>query len=75
MGQDVLSESAGAWYRSEEDDEDEKNGFICKECIGDDEQQYGAGDMLTEKKLNTLLKHGDLSCDKFGKKMVPIPQE
>ena len=75
MGQDVLSESAGAWYRAEEDDEDEKNGFICKECIGDDEQQYNPSDMLTEKKLNTLLKHGDLSCDRCGKKMVPIPQE
>ena len=73
MGQDALDESVGAWYRAEEDEEDEKNGFICKDCIGDDVQQYDAGDILTGKKLNTLLKHGDLSCDNCGKKMVAIP--
>lgn len=74
MGDDVLSEPVGAWYRAEEDDEDEKNGFVCKDCIGDDVQQYEASDMLTEKKLNTLLKHGDLSCDRCGKQMVAIQQ-
>ena len=69
---DILKESVGAWFRTDEDDEDEKNGFICKECIGDDYRQYASGDMLTEKKLNTFLVHGDISCDKCGKGGVSL---
>jgi hypothetical protein len=65
--QDILRESVGAWFRLDEDDEDEKSGFICKECIGDNYRQYDPADMLTEKKLNTFLKHGDINCDKCGK--------
>ncbi len=29
--QTILMVSVGAWFRTDEDDEDEKNGFICKE--------------------------------------------
>ncbi|MBW1754434.1 MAG: hypothetical protein JRJ46_15470 [Deltaproteobacteria bacterium] len=64
---DILRESVGAWFKTDEDDEDEKNGFICKECIGGDYRQYDSADMLAEKKLNTFLIHGDINCDKCGK--------
>lgn len=70
--QDVLKESVGAWFRTDEDDEDEKSGFICIECIGNDYNQYGLADLLTEKKLDTFLKHGDIGCDKCGKKGINL---
>ena len=70
--EDILKESVGAWFRLDEDDEDEKSGFICKECIGDNFRQYDPADMLTEKKLNTFLHHGDISCDKCGKAGVSL---
>jgi hypothetical protein len=65
--QDILRESVGAWFRINEDDEDEKNGFICKECIGDDYRQYALEDWLHENKLNIVLKYGFLKCNECGK--------
>ncbi len=65
--QDILRESVGAWFRIDEDDEDEKNGFICKECIGDDYRQYAPNDWLHESKLNIVLKYGFLKCEECGK--------
>jgi hypothetical protein len=40
---------------------------MVSECIGNDYHQYDPADMLTEKKLNTYLIHGDINCDKCGK--------
>lgn len=65
--QDILRESVGAWVRLDEDDEDEKNGFICKECIGDEYRQYAPEDWLHENKLKIVLKYGFLKCIECGK--------
>jgi len=38
--QDILKESVGAWFRTDEDDEDEMNGFICKEINNSPELNF-----------------------------------